>query len=240
LNYAVADAQSFADKMKLAGADIFKTQEIIIITDADATREKIQAAFDKLSLAVQPQDAFIMFYAGHGVMSDGTAEIQKDFFLALHNVTQLYSKDEMLKANGLSATELREYCKNIRAQKQVILLDACQSGGAVETFASRGAAEEKAILQLARATGSVLIASTGTEQFATEFSSLGHGVFTYALLEGLGGKADGGEKDKKITIKELEAFLNDFIPQLTEKYHGSAQYPKTWSLGMDFPLGITK
>jgi hypothetical protein len=150
LNYAVADAKSFSDKLKASGLDIFKNQEVIVVLDGDATLEKINLTFSELINKIQPQDAFIMFYAGHGVMSEGTPDIPKDFYLALCNVTQLYGKDEMLKENGLSATELREYCKKIQAQKQVILLDACQSGGAVETFAMRGAAEEKAILGNAR------------------------------------------------------------------------------------------
>ncbi len=104
----------------------------------------------------------------------------------------------------------------------------------------RGAAEEKAILQLARSTGSYLIASTGTEQYATEFKELGHGVFTYAILQGLSCNSDGSVKDKKITIQELSAFLNDNIPTLTEKYHGTVQFPKSWSKGMDFPIGVCK
>ena len=64
---------------------------------------------------------------------------------------------------GISATEIRNLTQSIKAQKQIIILDACQSGGAVETFARRGAAEEKAIVQLARSSGAVLLASTGTE-----------------------------------------------------------------------------
>ena len=118
------------------------------------------------------------------------------------------------------------------------MLDACQSGAAVETFAMRGAAEEKAILQLARSTGSYLLASTGTEQYATEFKELGHGVFTYAILQALNCQSEGSVKESKITIQALAAYLNDNIPALTGKYHGTLQYPKVWSMGMDFPIAV--
>lgn len=240
LNYAVADASAVVDRIKGSGSDIFKSIVIYNYQDELARRDSILAAFGRIAKQAQPQDAFVLFYAGHGVMSEGTPEIPKDFYLVLYNVTQLYGKDEILKAHGLSAVELRELSKKISAQKQVVFLDACQSGAAVETFAMRGAAEEKAILQLARSTGSYLIASTGSEQYATEFKELGHGVFTYTILEGLSCNADGSEKDKKVTIKELEAYLNDNIPALTEKYHGTVQYPKSWSKGMDFPIVICK
>ncbi len=105
--------------------------------------------------------------------------------------------------------------------------------------ALRGVPEEKAILQLARSVGIIILAATGTEQVAAEFTKLGHGAFTYALLEGLSGKADGGSSpDGKITVKELEAFLNDMVPELTRQYRGTPQFPNSYSRGQDFPLGV--
>ncbi|MEI7492032.1 MAG: caspase family protein [Bacteroidota bacterium] len=240
LNFAVADASSFAERIKTSGSGIFKSINIYSYLNEKAKRDSIIEGFNKIAAQAQPQDAFMLFYAGHGIMSEGSPETPKDFYLVLQNITQSYGNDEMLKNLGISAAELRELSKKITAQKQVIFIDACQSGAAVETFAMRGMAEERAILQLARSTGSYMIASTGTEQYATEFKELGHGVFTYAILQGLDCNADGLEKDKKITIKELEAYLNDKIQALTEKYHGTVQYPKSWSKGMDFPIAVCK
>ena len=240
LNYAVADASAIVERVKSSGAGIFKSISIYSYRNETARRDSILSGFSRIAALAQPQDAFILYYAGHGVMSEGTAEIPKDFYLVLQDITQLYGNDKKLKELGISAVDLRELSKKITAQKQVVFLDACQSGAAVETFAMRGAAEEKAILQLARSTGSYLIASTGTEQYASEFKELGHGVFTYSILQGLDCNADGSEKDKKITIQELNAYLNDNIPLLTEKYHGIIQYPKAWSIGMDFPISLCK
>lgn len=221
LNYAAADASSIVELIKNSANGIFKSVNIYSYQNESARRDSILAGFDKIGAQSQPQDAFILFYAGHGVMSEGTPEVPKDFYLVLHNITQIFGNDEMMKNLGISAAELRELSKKVAAQKQVVFLDACQSGAAVETFAMRGVAEEKAILQLARSTGSCLIASTGSEQYATEFKELGHGVFTYAIIQGLTCNADGLVKDKKITIQELAAYLNDNIPTLTEKYHGT-------------------
>ena len=85
----------------------------------------------------------------------------------------------------------------------------------------------------------MVLASTGTDQFATEFRQLGHGVFTYAILQGLRGEADGGSSpDLKITVKELEAYLNDRVPELSKQYRGAVQYPNSFSRGQDFPLVV--
>lgn len=238
LNYATTDAEALTDEVESKAGSIFSNIELNYIENEEATKKEIVQEIEAIQSEARPQDMFVFYYAGHGVMSEGTQSAPGDFYLALHNVTQLYGQNQMLKERGLSATELRDAFNSIEAQKQLIILDACQSGGAVETFAMRGAAEEKAMIQLARSTGMTLLASTGTEQFATEFEQLGHGVFTYAILEGMSGEADGGTEDNKITVKELEAYLNDMVPDLTQKYKGTMQFPRSWSQGMDFPVAI--
>ena len=238
LNYAIADATAFTDHFLSKSIDIFQDAELSFIKDQEANKGNVVAAFEKIATKAKPNDVFVFYYAGHGMMDE--SEFENEFFLGLHDITQLYGQSEMYREKGISAEELKQFCSKIAAQKQVVILDACQSGGAVETFAKRGVASEKAMLQLARSAGTVLLASTGSEQYATEFSELGHGVFTYSLIEGMMGKADGGNRDKKITIKELESYLNDRIPELTKKHKGTVQYPMSWSRGQDFPMVIVK
>ena len=140
----------------------------------------------------------------------------------------------------MSANQLQQFSKDIKAQKQLFILDACQSAGALETLAAaRGAAEEKAISQLARSTGTHWLTASGSEQFASEFTQLGHGAFTFVLLEALSGKADLGG-DKKITVKELDAYIQEQVPEVTAKYKGTPQYPASYGFGNDFPIGVVK
>ncbi len=233
LNYAFADASAFKDQIQQVGKDIFKNVQINFITDENATLTGITQALDKIKSAAQPKDVFILYYAGHGVL-DG----KRDFYLVPHDVTQLYGNDEALAQKGLSANQLQQFSKDIKAQKQLFILDACQSAGAIEQVAMRGAAEEKAIAQLARSTGTHWLTASGSEQFASEFAQLGHGTFTYALLEALGGKADTG--DKRITVKEIDAYLQAVVPELTAKYKGTPQYPASYGFGNDFPVGVIR
>ena len=178
-------------------------------------------------------DIFIFYYAGHGVVSQ---EADKEFYLVPTDVTQLYGNDGALKQKGIAATELKKVASGIAAQKQLYILDACQSAGALTTLA-RGAAEEKAIAQLARSTGTHWLTASGSEQFATEFDELGHGVFTYALLEAISGKADSG--DQRVTVNELKAYIESRVPEISEKYKGNPQYPSSFGFGQDFPISIT-
>lgn len=72
----------------------------------------------------------------------------------------------------------------------------------------------------------------------TKSSKLGQGVFTYALLKGLNGEADGAPKDGKVTVKELAAYLDDQVPELTKLYRGKRQDPNSSTRGQDFPIAI--
>jgi uncharacterized caspase-like protein len=159
--------------------------------------------------------------------------------LVPYDVTQLYGNDGALAQKGFSAAALQQMSKEIKAQKQLFILDACQSAGALEVVAgARGAAEEKAIAQLARATGTQWLTASGSEQFASEFSQLGHGSFTYCLLEAF--KGDTNPPDKKLTVKQLDAYLQTKVPEITQKYKGTPQYPASYSYGNDFPIIIIK
>ena len=238
LNYARADASGIAMQLRLSANTIFKDIHIDSLYDEDATVENISKKLELLQSVIKPEDVFLFYYAGHGVMNDPTDGSKPDFYLVLHKVTQMTGNETMLKQNALSASILKDILLKIPAQKQLILLDACNSGGAINTL-TRGAGEEAAIFQLARSTGFTVLSSTNQEQNASEVATLGHGIFTYAILNGLNGEADL-KKDGKITVKEIEVYLNDIIPILSEKYKGSQQYPQSFSRGMDFPLTIKK
>jgi uncharacterized caspase-like protein len=115
-------------------------------------------------------------------------------------------------------------------------MDACKSGGALLAFAGRGLEERKALSQLARAAGVHVVAASSRDQIAAEVKTLGHGIFTYALLQGLDGAADASPKDGVVTVRELLSFIENRLPELSEKYKSEAQYPVVDSRGMDFPI----
>ncbi len=231
LNYAKPDAESFSKTMHDKSTDLFKKVELITLYDTDATREKILSTLEELTSKINQEDVFIFYYAGHGSMVD-----DKFYFIPTES-TRLYDANSLDK-EAIQASVLQDKFKNIKALKQLIIMDACQSGGSVELLATRGAAEEKAIAQLSRSAGIHVMASAGSEQFATEFAELGHGLFTYVLIKGLQGEADGAPKDGKVTIYELKSYIDDQVPEMTRKLKGKPQYPYTFSRGQDFPVVI--
>ena len=69
LRYAVADAQSFAAEFKTQQDRLhnYNRVEVINVSDQTATKRYILQLLANLSLKVQPEDALIVYFAGHGI-----------------------------------------------------------------------------------------------------------------------------------------------------------------------------
>jgi len=239
LTFAKPDAAAFATDVKTRAAGIFKNIVVEQLADKEGTKAKIEAAFARITAKAKPGDAFIFFYSGHGLVTEPDDGTQGEFYLITCDVKRMLGSDDVTKL-GVSAKRLKELCMAVPAQKQLIIFDACYSGGAVAEFQSRGAAEEKAIHQLSRSTGVAVMAAASPDQTATELKALGHGVFTYAILKGLSGEAAPGSGSRKVTVAGLFSYLSDIVPELTKQYRGKAQYPNTFLSGQDFPIVVVK
>ncbi|MEW5745710.1 MAG: caspase family protein [Nitrospirota bacterium] len=238
LKYGRSDAEAFVQAVEQHGQKVFKQIVKQTIFDTQATRQNIEAAFARIAAEVRPDDVFVFYYAGHGVMSQREEQRTPEFYMALTEVTKLNGDNRMLEERGLPARLLRELSSSIKAQKQLIVLDTCHSGGALESFALQHAPEETSGQLKGKDKGITVLAAAGTWQPATEFRQLGHGVFTYALLKGLGGEADStATPDGKITVRELEAYLTAKVPELIKHYRGKTQAPNSLIRGSDFLLG---
>lgn len=229
LQYARPDAEAFVSLLEEKTKGLFESIEVVTLYDDDASASKILATMDSLSEKIHPEDVFIFYYAGHGSMVDNK------FFFIPFNGKRLYDL-KSLEKEAIEARVLQEKLRHIQALKQLIVMDACQSGASAELLATRGGVEEKAIAQLSRSAGIHVLAAAGSDQFATEFAALGHGLFTYVLMRALMGEADGAPKDGKVTIYEIKSFIDDQVPEITRKMKGKPQYPYTFSRGQDFPV----
>ena len=82
-----------------------------------------------------------------------------------------------------------------------------------------------------------LLAGTDKGQLASELSSLGHGLFTYAILEALSGKADNRPADGLVSVKEMIDFAEHTVTDMSGKYAQTSQRPTAVSRGFDFAVG---
>lgn len=235
LNYAIADANGVEEGLRLATETLVGKNDLTRIRNDEARRETILAKLSDVVKAAGAEDLFVFYYAGHGVVPGGD---DQNFYLVPHDVTDIYGEDGSVSARGLSAAEIQRAAAAIPAQRQLYILDACQSAGALDSLQFRGAAEDKAIAQIARTTGTHWLTASASDQFASEFDELGHGAFTYVLLEGMKGKAAFG--DGFVTVEELKRYLSSEVPRLTKQRTGQPQYPANYGFGKDFNISRLK
>ena len=97
--------------------------------------------------------------------------------------------------------------------------------------------QQKSLALVARSTGTHWIAASGSSETAKEFGQLGHGAFTYVLLQALKGQA---ANNKMITVNGMKVFLQVQVPELVKKYGSSNQLPASYGFGNDFPVEIVR
>ena len=224
LNYAVPDAKGITAFFREKGPGLFKKVHIADIDDDKATKENITAQLKGLE-NTNPQDVVLIYLAGHG---ENIAD--KWYFIPYELVYP--EREEEVKSKGISSDEIAGLIRGIKAQKVLVMIDSCKAGAML--IAMRGFEDRKALSQLSRSTGVHVIAASTKDQYAAEVKELGHGVFTYTLLEGLKGQASAG--DKTVTVRRLMTHVENRLPDITMKYRKEAQYPVIDSRGMDFPL----
>ncbi|EJF06041.1 hypothetical protein ThvES_00018990 [Thiovulum sp. ES] len=226
LNYSVADAKAIQRELKNSSKKLFNKIHTYELLDSEVTKDKLLAKFMEIGKKVKTEDVFIFYIAGHGVTDDLTGEyyyIPYDF---------RYKNDESVREHGVSNENLTVALAQIKTTKSVTLIDTCNSG----SFASnRSFGMKTAVKKLVRATGRATIVASSKDQVALE-GYKGHGVFTYAILEALKGKGFGS--DSKMTIRELSAYVEDKVPEITFKKWQYEQVPQADIKGNDFPVAI--
>ncbi|RYZ55191.1 MAG: hypothetical protein EOP49_03460, partial [Sphingobacteriales bacterium] len=230
LTYALPDATAFKNEIEKDAKSVLTNVKTYFISDAQANSTGIKNALNEIKQNAKPKDVFIFYYAGHGYIHPDT----KEFYLVGSDVTDA---EQSLLKNGIPAKALQEYAVDILAQKQVFILDACQSAGAYEKMMRHDGEQQKSLAVVSRSTGTHWIAASGSTETAKEFGQLGHGAFTYVLLQALQGQASA---NKMITVNGLKNFLQQRVPELVKKYGGNSQMPSSYGIGNDFPVEVLK
>ena len=220
LKFAVADTRAFAAEWKRQHESLrdYARVEVVALEDRGATKAKILEALAALSKKLQPEDALVFYFAGHGIAHESR------FYLVPHDLgyggarTQLDMRGlESLLAHSVSDRELEESFEGIDAGQLLLVIDACNSGQALETEEKRrGPMNSKGLAQLAYEKGMYVLTAAQSYQAALEATQLGHGLLSYALVEeGLKEmNADGEPKDGVLVAKEWLDFAAARVPQM--------------------------
>ena len=250
LKYAVADAQSFGDEVRVRQTQVgrFERVEVVPLLNENATKANILLALKRLAGAAEPpslkagfldrvkraepEDTVIIYFAGHG-----TAQAQR-FYLIPHDLGYTGDRTKLTEpglqsilSHSISDIELEEAVEGLDAGHLLMIIDACNSGQALEAEEKRrGPMNSKGLAQLAYEKGMYILTAAQSYQAALEAAQLGHGLLTYALVEeGLKTPiADIEPKDGLLSAREWLDFATERVPQMQE-----AKMKETRGVGLE-------
>ena len=209
LQFAAADAQSIESALqRQAGGRLYSQVKTLVLTDDDVTRESILDNMERFLGQAATNDIVVIFMAGHGVQDLATGS----YYFLPHPATP----SNLLTA-GLRMTDFDEVVRVLRRNVRaiVVMLDTCHAGSL--RLAARGlVSADDLASRMSAGEGFFLLAATKPGEESKEKPDLRHGVFTYAVLEGLQGPADA-DNDGFVTVSELFGHVARRVPRLTDE-----------------------
>jgi WD40 repeat protein len=212
LSYAEDDARAVAEAFAKQKGKVFREVHTLLITDNSPVKPTAENIVDNLNYLRQAgqNDIVLLFVAGHGIIDSSG-----DFYF-LPQDASLGPDGAVRRSRAVSWRDLKSVLDV--PSKKIILLDACHSEG-VTGRKTRGV-EGDALVRELQDTRGVIISSSRGKELSQESPEWRHGVFTYALLQGLSGEADF-RHTQKISMLALATYVSERVPQLT----GGAQHP---------------
>ncbi|MFN0140757.1 MAG: caspase domain-containing protein [Pyrinomonadaceae bacterium] len=255
LTYADADADALYKWLTTKGG--FSPQNVLYFTNEKVTLSGVRDTLVRFLTKAAETDLILFYFAGHGTPDPSDPS---NLYYLVHD-----SKVTNLKKTGFPMIELKKIIdENLRSRRAIFLLDTCHSAGLsgkkVVGFSkptdgtrdlSADAFDERQLQQvdvkndvstsagrLFSSTGRAILTSSDVGEPSRESKRWGggHGVFTWAIIEGLDGRADRNN-DRIVTAEELFSFVQDFVKTETN----SKQNPRLFSsLGGTLELAVIK
>jgi uncharacterized caspase-like protein len=183
LRHAAADATALGEVLRQPDAGF---DEVLVLADADGTpRSRVFEGLRRLAATVQRDDELVVFFAGHGtrVPVDGG---EHRFLLPSD------ARTTDLVGSAIDLEDLLDYVLTLPPLRKGVIVDACFDGGGrsvtrpgLRGFPAAALHEDEARLTRLGPGDAQLFATTPGRP-SLEDDTLGHGVYTWYLLEALG------------------------------------------------------
>jgi hypothetical protein len=221
LKYAVNDAKAFYDL--LVNTNQIPAENVFLLVNDQADLKQMRSTLGtRIKNKASRDDMVIIYFAGHGATERDPMSPDGD---GLEKYLLPYDADPKdLYASALPMREITHIFNRIRAERLIFLADACYSGASggrtVSITGVRANLSDAFLERISSGKGKIIITASSANEVSVEKDELGHGVFTYYLVQGLLGKADA-DQDGLITVDEAYRYVSDKVTQAT----GQEQHP---------------
>ena len=257
LNFAAKDAADMANAVDASAKKMLNTDgnEHVFMykihtgvgRDKFPEKNSIKQVFTEIAGKAQPNDILLVFFAGHGVME---SENNKFYFLTADASNTTVSG--ALKDVGISTDELTEWIRPqiMKAQKRILIFDACNSGQAIKEMISIGqkgqnflaargddkSKQIKAVEKLNERSGLFILSASASDQKAYEMGKYNQGALTYSLLKAIKEEPDILEDRKYLNISRWFNAAEKTVGELSRET-GARQQPQIVST-TNFNIGV--
>lgn len=207
LHYADQDATALAIALTAIGRAQFTTESVtafcLTTSEKDssllaskqiswnfASRERIVSTLDKIASMAKAEDVIVLYLSGHGLAYGGAEKSQ------FHYLTQGIASDDLSDTQireqyTISSKDLTRWMNIIPALKQILIIDACNSGQAIQDLRAKklNSSQIRALDRMRDRTGMFILSGSTADKLSYETSEFGQGLLTYALLQGILGEA---------------------------------------------------
>ncbi|MFY0644615.1 MAG: caspase family protein [Bacteroidia bacterium] len=244
LKYTTADAKAISTAIGLGAEKLFKERTHLYTLhsegDVRPTKDAIKSIFDTIAQQATADDIIFIYLSGHGVNYGGA---YGDFYFltadAISSRSQDYRDDYVRNTQAISTAEITEWLKEISALKQVMIIDACGSGKAVENLIASRSVESsqiKAIDRMKERTGMFIISGCAADAVSYEASRYGQGLLTYAILQAMKGAAL--RKNRFVDVNTIFTYARETVPELAGDIHGIQEPQLLMPSQGSFDIGI--
>jgi hypothetical protein len=218
LAFARRDAEAISQEISNRLPTSYLRTESMILLDEQASRDGILSALTDIAAQARPEDAVVVYIAGHGVVDEGTGR-----YYFVHSGVGSWRE---ITEQGLADNDLVSALGTIPADNILLMLDTCHAGAfPVNTAAS-----------IANETGYFVLAASSTTEEALDGYSNRNGVFAHAFLAGVRGEAPS--YNGVVDVLSLGGHVRRRVPELAQEkgFAQNAQFRVSGGNLREFPI----
>ena len=239
LHYTTNDAIAIRNSL-LDDPSHWRADDILLLLNSGASKTAIHKAISSIAEKGTPDDVFLFYFSGHGTAGPDIAPLDEadgrdEYICSYGNSLSEFIRDD----------ELSDWLGAIPMKRIIVMLDTCYSGGQIKSLRgdrevksfNRGPAPDKGdgfasdLRKINRRMVGpqdlndldkqiVVLTSSDDNEYSWELGPpIDHGLFTYYLLEALGGAGDKeGNSDGNVTAKEAYNYLYPRVVSTSDTY----------------------
>ena len=240
LRYAAQDAEDLAALIRTPNGGAFPDENVLLLTDGQATSREVTRALRSFLTRPATEDLVLIYLACHG--GPDPRRPTGPLYLLTHDTEYADIAGTAVPMDEIDGA-LRG---SLLSERVVVIADTCHSGDLGGAGRRSVASAEVTNRYLNRLAGSkpgvALLTSCESAESSQEDGRWGggHGVFTWHLLEGMRGAADGfggRERDGIVSVGELFEYVRERVRADTE----GQQHPSVGAAPFDrnLPMAVT-